>query len=339
MAADPTLPAGHRADAAMIRRNIELTARLADDLLDANRIALGKLELHVEPADAHELLKSAVAMCEADAAAKGVHLDLDLRAARPAVLGDPGKLTQVWRNLLTNAAKFSHPGGTVTIRTSDAAGGRLRVEVQDAGIGVEADILPRMFNLYEQGDRSVTRKYAGLGLGLSICKGIVDAHGGTITAASEGPGSGTTMVVELLAMSAAAAPRPADLPPASADVKPPAGLRILLVDDQEDTLRIMSRLLTGLAHRVTTATDVGSALSAADAGAFDVLISDIGLGDGSGLDLMRELLGRSPIKGIALTGYGTAEDVAATRAAGFVGHLTKPVNFDQLQALILDVTP
>ena len=344
LAADAGLPPAARADAAMIRRNIELTARLADDLLDANRIALGKLELHVAPADVHDLLSTALAMCGADAAAKGVRLDLDRRADRAVVDGDAAKLTQVWTNLLKNAVKFSHPDGTVTARTSDvsatsdAAGGRLRVEVIDAGAGVDADLLPRMFDLYEQGERSVTRQHAGLGLGLTICKGIVEAHGGTIAASSAGRGRGTTLTVELAGASAGPVPTPAGpMPATAAAVGRAAGRRILLVDDHEDTLRVMARLLGGMGHAVTTATGVDTALSAAEAGGFELLISDLGLEDGSGLDLMRELLKRRPIKGIALTGYGTAADVAATRKAGFDAHLTKPVDPDALQGLILDV--
>jgi signal transduction histidine kinase len=163
-------------------------------------------------------------MCAADAAARGVRVDLDLRADRHEVNGDAAKLTQVWCNLLKNAVKFSRPGGRVVVRSSDvsrssgagqpagAGGGRLRVEVADAGEGVDADLLPRMFDLYEQGDRSVTRQHAGLGLGLSICKGIVDAHGGSIAAASPGRGRGTTMTVELPAAPAAAT---AGQPPAA----------------------------------------------------------------------------------------------------------------------------
>lgn len=338
MATDAGLPAEARADAAMIRRNIELTTRLADDLLDANRIALGKLELRVEPADAHELLRAGLAMCAADAAAKGVRLELALRATRHVVDCDPPKLTQVWTNLVKNAIKFTPAAGVVAARTSDGPGGRLRVEVADTGVGVDAALLTRMFDLYEQGERSVTRDFAGLGLGLAICKGIVGAHGGTIAAASDGRGRGTTMTVELPGASAPARPPTIRPPPAPAAATAPApGLRILLVDDHEDTLRAMSRLLSRLRHRVTTAASVGAALSAASAGEFDLLISDVGLPDGTGLDLMRELLRRRPIRGIALTGYGTASDVEQTLAAGFEAHLTKPIDLERLEALIRQV--
>jgi light-regulated signal transduction histidine kinase (bacteriophytochrome) len=335
MVANADLPPDVRSDAAVIRRNIELATRLADDLLDANRIALGKLEIRVETVDVHESVRAAVAMCEADAAAKGAGLVLDLRAVRHVVDADAPKLTQVWTNLLKNAVKFSPDGGTVTIRTSDAADGRLRVEVQDRGMGVDVDLLPRMFNLYEQGDRSVTRNHSGLGLGLTICKGIVDAHGGAIAAFSAGRGTGTTMTVELPAAIAGKPDLPVDRVLPTARQKPSASMRILLVDDDKDTLRVMARLLGRLTHRVTTASGVGPALSAAERGEFDILISDIGLGDGSGLDLMRELAKLRPIRGIALTGYGTESDMQETKAAGFEAHLTKPIDFQRLEALIL----
>ena len=209
MAADASLPAEVRSDAGLIRRNIELATRLADDLLDANRIALGKLELRVEPTNVHETLRVGIGMCEADAAAKGVRIETDLSAGCCIADADAAKLTQVWTNLLTNAAKFSRAGGLITVRTLETAGDRLRVEVQDQGVGVDADMLPIMFNLYEQGDRAVTRDYAGLGLGLAICKGIVEAHGGAIIAASEGKGRGTKITVELPTTALRPAARPA----------------------------------------------------------------------------------------------------------------------------------
>ena len=217
-------------------------------------------------------------------------MDLDLRAAQHTADADAAKLTQVWCNLLKNAAKFTPAGGTVTVRTSDAVGQRLRVEVQDTGCGVDGDLLPRMFNLYEQGDRSVTREHAGLGLGLAICKGIVEAHGGTIAASSDGRGRGTCITVELPVTATPPALQPVDPPLAPPELKPISGLRILLVDDHEDTLRVMARLLKGLEHDVTTATGISGALAAAQAAEFDLLISDVGLGEESGLDLMRELL-------------------------------------------------
>jgi chemotaxis family two-component system sensor kinase Cph1 len=335
MAANAEMPAEVRGDAAVIRRNIELATRLADDLLDANRIAVGKLDLRVGHVDVHQTLRDAAQMCAAEATAKTVRVVLDLRAMRYVVGADGPKLTQVWTNLLKNAVKFSKPGGTITVRTLDAADERLRVEVKDTGLGVAPDLLPRMFNLYEQGESPITREYSGLGLGLTICKGIVDAHGGTIAASSEGRGKGATMTVELTAAVAAPTHRPPERASEPIEQMPTTVARILLVDDDEDTVRVMARLLGRLKHRVTTATGVGTALAAAEREEFDLLISDIGLGDGSGLDLMRELLKRGPMRGIALTGYSTESDIQETKEAGFEAHLTKPIDFRQLEALIL----
>ncbi len=337
MAADMTLPAETRADAATIARNIEMATCLTDDLLDVNRIALGKLELRLQVADVHATIMNSLAMCESDAAAKNVRVVHDLQAQSHWVRGDVSKLQQVWSNLIKNAVKFTPPHGTVKVQTSNPTAAGLQIEVSDTGQGIEASLLPRIFNLYEQGDRSVTREHSGLGLGLAICKGIVAAHGGTIAAASAGKGHGATMTVNLAIVTSPAAAKPVKRSPdlSSTDA---AALRILLVDDHDDTLRAMSRLLTRNKHRVTTASCVSSALSAAADGEFDLLISDVGLPDGTGLDLMRQLLQTRPIKGIALTGYGTESDVQQTRAAGFVAHLVKPIDFKQLEAVIRETS-
>ncbi|CAA9377467.1 MAG: hypothetical protein AVDCRST_MAG64-389 [uncultured Phycisphaerae bacterium] len=342
MAADEALPPQVRADARTIQRNVELQTRLIDDLLDVTRIENGKLALHPEEVDLHGLLTDCVAICAAEAGARRVRVDYRPPERPHAVRGDPARLRQVFCNLLKNATKFTPPGGEVTVAASGAGERRVRVTVRDTGIGVEPGVLTTMFDPYEQGGRAITNEFSGLGLGLAISKGIVAAHGGTISAASDGKGRGTTLTVELPAEAATFAGTPPDARrqqsrPAEG-VRQAAGLSILVVDDHQDTLNAMSRLLRRLDHRVTIADSKAAALTAADGEAFDLVISDIGLPDGSGLELMRELLARRPIKGIALTGYGLDSDVQATRSAGFDAHLTKPIKFGDVEEVIRQLT-
>ena len=236
-----------------------------------------------------------------------------------------------------NAQKFTPQEGTVTVRSSDAPGGRVRVEVIDTGAGIDAAVLPRLFNAFEQGNVRAGRMQAGLGLGLAISKRLTEAHGGTIGASSEGRGRGSTFTVELplaevFEPSEAGAPSPRR--PGAETVR---RLSVLLVEDHEATLQVLTKLLRGLGHQVTGATSVASATAAASQDGFDVVISDLGLPDGSGLDVMHRLRDRYAGRAIALTGYGMESDVAASLEAGFAEHLTKPVDLHKLQAAIARV--
>jgi signal transduction histidine kinase len=214
---DESAPAQVRDDAGMIRRNVELQARLIDDLLDFNRLEHAKMVLSRRDLDVHETVRHALHTCAPEAAAKGVALSAgdgtDLAARHARVSADDARLHQVWANLLRNAIKFTPPGGHVRVRSSDAQeGGRVRVEVSDTGVGIEPEVLPLVFKPFEQGGRDVTRRHGGLGLGLAIVKGIVEAHGGIVTAASDGPGRGATFTVELPATAPAAAPAASPAP-------------------------------------------------------------------------------------------------------------------------------
>ncbi len=316
----------------MIRRNVEMEARLIDDLLDLTRIERGKLELILEPVDVHELLRRTVETCEPNVRAGSLTVSMELRAVNASVRADSGRLQQVFWNLLSNAVKFTPPGGWIIIRTSDEGENGVRVDVVDTGIGIESAVMPRLFDAFEQAEGSITRRYGGLGLGLTISRALVEAHGGKLTAVSAGEGRGTTFSVRLQAERMSARSRDA-----GPERLPKAGLRslrILLVEDHADTIRVLSRLLRSQGHAVTTANTVADAVKAYGAGEFDLLISDIGLPDGTGIDVMREARRRRPVAGIAISGFGMEADVARSKQAGFSEHLVKPINFQRLEMLI-----
>lgn len=335
---------GHAAELATIRRNVELEARLIDDLLDLTRVTSGKLELHRREVDLRQVLEHALATIERQLREKGLRLEVALAAADHRLWADAPRLTQVFWNLLSNAVKFTSPGGGIQVRSAvDRRAQELTVEVSDTGIGIETHVLPRIFEAFEQTDRRITRKFGGLGLGLAVSRAIVDLHGGRLTATSEGRGQGAVFTVRLplgnaqeeLEETGVWLPRPA-----TASVKPDRSLRILLVEDHEDTAQAMADLLGLMGHEVTLAGSVAAALAAAEAvheRGIDLVVSDLGLPDGSGQDLMRELIRLYGWKGIALSGYGMEEDVRRSREAGFARHLTKPVDLDTLRAAIRQV--
>jgi signal transduction histidine kinase/CheY-like chemotaxis protein len=331
MESNSDLPADIREDVATIRRNVELESRLISDLLDLTRITKGKLQLDERDVDLHLIIRSAIDICQREASAK---LAIDLGAKHRTVCGDSTRLQQIFWNLINNAMKFTPPDGTIAIRSRDTVDGRVRVEVTDTGAGIDPAVLPKLFNAFEQGEVRANRQQAGLGLGLAISKKLAEAHGGTIIASSKGRGHGATFAVELpvvdeLTGDAATTPyQPAEVQ-ATGDP-----LHVLLVEDHEPTLRVMERLLRRIGHRVTGVTSVASATAAASQNGFDLIISDLGLPDGSGLDVMRELRPKYSGRAIALTGYGMDSDISASRDAGFAEHLTKPVDLADLDAAI-----
>jgi signal transduction histidine kinase len=331
---DQALPDRFRSDLQIIRRNMELEARLIDDLLDLTRIARGKLQLYPGTVDLHALVHHVLDICRPDADSRGVELDSDLRAESAWVMGDSGRLHQVVWNLVKNAVKFTPAGGSVTV-ASQSYGDRLVVQVTDTGLGIDSEVLPTIFDAFEQGKSNAGRGAGGLGLGLTITRALVEAHGGTLNAHSEGHGTGSCFTIDLPALPPEQIPaETATMPMRSVAAR---HLRLLLVEDHEDTARVMSRLLRECNYDVQTASSVKSALERAEREPYDLVISDLGLPDGSGLDLMQELRNRYDLKGIALSGYGMEDDIRRSREAGFVAHLTKPVNFQSLQAAIQQI--
>jgi PAS domain S-box-containing protein len=332
MESDPDLPERFRKHVAMIRRNVELETRLIDDLLDLNRVTSGKMHLHVQPTHMHAVLAQAIQNCAGETSAKQLNVQLDLQADNDLVNADPARLQQTFWNLLRNAAKFTPEGGSIFIRTENSAG-RVCLEVRDTGMGIEPEFLPKVFDAFEQGDIKITRQFGGLGLGLAICKAIMDIHGGAIRAHSDGPGTGATFTVELPVAFATEQEVVATQPPQGHN-NGTERLRVLLVEDHLDTREVLSRLLNAANYAVKTASSVEAALQLAAAEGFDVVVSDLGLPDGTGYDLMRQLRDRHGIKGIALSGYGMEQDQRRSREVGFLDHVVKPVDVSQLVAVI-----
>ena len=339
----PTSPDDFRPTMEMIRHNVNLQARLIDDLLDVMRIVQGKMPLHWGVADCHVLIDHAVQVCQSEVFGKAIGLSLDLGASHPHINADSARLEQVFWNLIKNAVKFSPEGGRLVIRTRNEgeSGEDLVIEVSDTGIGIEQAMLSRVFDPFQQGEQSITRKFGGLGLGLAICRGVIEAHGGTIVAQSQGKEQGTTFRIVLTALPTAATEgqaRPKDSATVAETFEPSVvPLKILVVEDEEATRRLLAKLLRGLGNHVTTAGSIAEAMQAGD---YNLIISDIGLPDGTGLDLMRQVVSRrGPIPAIALTGYGMEEDIQRSREAGFIAHMTKPIDFTKLRAMIRQVVP
>jgi signal transduction histidine kinase len=315
----------------MIRRNIDLESQLIDDLLDLTRITSDKLQLQLEPLDAHQAISNVVEMCRSDLNGKRLRLALDLRAAEHYVAADPPKFQQIIWNLLKNAIKFTGQNGDITISSSNEPSQSLTIDITDTGIGIEPEMMQRIFNRFEQGDRSFQRRYGGLGLGLTISKSLAEAHGGALIAESGGLDQGASFRLRMKTIPAherARQPRPAE---AGATRH---SFRILLVDDHLDTSVALEKLLTRWGHTVTAAQDMRSALTATEREEFDLLISDVGLPDGSGLELMTRLRATSELRGIAISGFGMNGDVEKSIQAGFSEHLVKPVNLEKLETAI-----
>jgi len=320
----------------VIQRNVEREARLIDDLLDLTRLTRG-VSLHQEVVDVHACLRTVREICQNDIDEKGLALSANLRAKQHAIWADPQRLQQVFWNVLRNGIKFTPAGGRIDIRTSNDETGRLRVSIRDTGIGIKPEAMPNIFHMFEQGERTVTRKYGGLGLGLAIAKMLIDLHrGASITAESEGESRGSTFTIEFDTLGFERQDGTGPSVPAMRLVTSdaPKPLRLLLVEDHPDSRDMLALQLESAGYRVATAATVGEALELAGRGGFDLLISDIGLPDGTGLEVMQEVKERYGLRGIALSGFGTDEDVLKSKAAGFAHHVNKPVNFQTLQDII-----
>jgi len=334
---EPDLSDDIRSDLEVLQRNVELEALLIDDLLDLTRIAHGKLELHNDAVDIHGTIEHALSISAGDIVNKKLQVIRHFDAREHHCWADPARLQQVFWNLVKNSAKFTAEGGRLEISTRNNEAHQIIIEVADTGIGIDASLLPRIFDAFEQGGGVITSNYGGLGLGLAISKRVIDLHSGTIEARSEGAGRGATFTVKLNAMATSLLEGPVlFLESESPRIK---HIPILFVEDHEDTARVLGRILRNAGFDVSHAGTVADARALAASKRFDLLISDLGLPDGSGLELMRALRDAQGMKGIALSGFGTDEDVAASAAAGFAAHLTKPVDWERLRAEIERIKP
>ena len=321
---------------AVIRRNVELEARLIDDLLDVTRIAKGKLQLSLEVTSIHETLRRAYEICREDILQKNLEFEFRLRAENEYVNGDPARLQQVFWNLIKNAVKFTPQGGKITVETANLSDDHIAIRTIDTGIGIGREKIEKIFNAFEQGQSSITRKFGGLGLGLAISKAMVRAHSGTLSVESAGPGKGSIFSVILNTVPTPAAPK-SSAPhgsPSEDQAETARKGHLLVVDDHQDTCLGMKMLLERRGYRITLAHTADQAIKKAQREKFDLLISDIGLPDRSGYELMKELRATNSLRGIALSGFGMENDVSQARAAGFSEHLTKPINFERLDEAI-----
>lgn len=333
---EPDLKDDFRRDLEVLQRNVELEALLIDDLLDLTRIAHGKLELHNDAVDVHSTINHALSISMGDLSGKNIRVARHFKAREHHCWADPARLQQVFWNLVKNAAKFTPAGGRLDLLTRNNEAHQIVIEITDNGVGIDPELMPKIFDAFEQGGRVVTRKYGGLGLGLAISKRVVDLHQGSIAARSAGPGKGATFIVTLNAMETSLLEGPVLFLESQPLV---AGqTQILLAEDHKDTAHVLSRVLKNAGFEVSHADTLAKARELAVARRFDLLISDVGLPDGSGLDLMRQLRETQGLRGIALSGFGTDDDLAASRAAGFAEHITKPVDWERLRSAIERLT-
>ena len=336
----------------MIRRNIELEARLIDDLLDLTRIVRGRLRLELEVVDIHHIIRRAVEICRDEVLVAGLTVVTDLKARHYHVMADHARIMQVAWNLIHNAVKFTPADGRLTIRTTNRPGPsgpgdgpvdgqpqRLVIEFEDTGIGIDPRVLPRIFDAFEQGHDDLRGRSGGLGLGLAISRSLAEAMGGRLTASSRGRGLGSTFRLELTTVptpAAAAANRPA-ASPATPSVTPRGrALRILLVEDNPDTLRFLATVLRKRGHEVVTADCIAAARAVGRPSRCPLRPAALRH------RAARRQRARTDARarrrggwlGIAMSGFGTEEDLQLSREAGFLDHLTKPIDLNRLDAVI-----
>ncbi|MDT7542061.1 MAG: hypothetical protein QOE33_1965 [Acidobacteriota bacterium] len=332
-----------------VERNARSQAQLIEDLLDVSRVVTGNLRLDIRPVDLASVIDSAITSARPAAHAKSISIRADLDPQLPPVSGDPDRLQQVVWNLLTNAVKFTPEGGRVEVRTLKREA-HVEIVVSDTGSGIPAEFLPHVFDRFRQADQSTTRAQGGLGLGLAIVRHLVELHGGSVRAESDGAGKGATFAVSLPTVGASATRRDeASSAPERASVATGdeefslEGLRILVVEDDEDARELIAMVLRRRGAEIVTAGSAVEALDAFGRERFDALVSDIGMPERDGYSLIKDVRTLSPERGghtpaAALTAYAREEDRVKALEAGFQVHVPKPVNPIELAEAVATLT-
>jgi PAS domain S-box-containing protein len=325
-----------------IERNARAQGRIVDDLLDMSAIISGKVRLERRPTDLADAVRAAADAVAPSALARQIALVIELGGSDETLVeGDPNRLQQVFWNLLANAVKFTPRGGEVRA-TLERAGDAYQVAVRDTGEGIDPAFLPFIFDRFRQADASRVRRHRGLGLGLALVKQLVDLHGGRVTVWSVGQGRGATFTVTLPRARATTTRRPEADTTGRADGSDVRGLRVLVVDDEEDARDLVRQLLEDAGAEVTTASSAADAMTRIETREYDVVVSDIGMPDEDGYSLVRRLRARGPerrghIPAIALSAWARPDDRTEAARAGFDLHLAKPVEPEVLMAMVARV--
>jgi signal transduction histidine kinase/CheY-like chemotaxis protein len=324
-----------------IERNVRAQAQIVDDLLDMSRIVSGKIHLEVQPMQLHEVIDSAIEAVRQSAEAKGVRIRRLLDSSIGWIRGDAGRLQQVLWNLLSNAVKFTPRGGSVQI-VLERVNSHVEIVVEDTGVGIPREFLPYVFDRFRQADATITRRYGGLGLGLSIVKTLVELHGGSLRVKSAGENQGSTFVVALPISHVRAEESglhrvfPSD-PLNAIELPRLDGIEVLIVDDEQDGRALIARILQERGARTTCASSASEGLGYLEQRSFDILLSDIGMPDMDGYEFLRRArqlrrADQGQMPAVAITAYARPDDRQRSLLAGYQMHLSKPIETGELVA-------
>jgi CheY-like chemotaxis protein/nitrogen-specific signal transduction histidine kinase len=332
----------HDEGLAVIERNARMQKQLIEDLLDVSRIITGKFRLEVQSVQLIDVASAALDTLRPSIEAKEIQLVTSFDSSLPLVRGDPARLQQVVWNLLTNAVKFTPRGGRVELAVR-REGSQIELSVTDTGLGIEPEFLSQLFQRFRQADASTTRRHGGLGLGLAICKHIIELHGGNVAAESEGHGKGARFIVRLPIPALETAGGAADAAPGG-ETGPTESLRnvrVLMLDDDLDSQRLVTRILEATQASVTPVSSATEALELLERETFDIVISDIGMPNIDGYMFIQRVRsaanGKHRLPAVALTAFARPEDRRHALEAGFDRFLSKPIEAAELQATVKEL--